>query len=115
MDISAAIARVRKDTRLSHLERLLYIFLTEIVEEQGGSIHMSLRALSLETSISAAALVDCIPRLRDLGYIRASKLPGKSGHETYLVLIADLPEPKPVQIMEAKIDGVRVTIRVEKE
>lgn len=116
MDVyQTAVARVRKDGRLSHLEKLLYLFLVDIAQEQ-GSVHLSMRALSQATSISPAALVEAIPRLRDLGYIRASKLPGKSGHSNYLIYVdMTTQEPKPAQVMEVRIDGVKVTIRIEKE
>ncbi len=116
MDVyQTAVGRVRKDARLSHIEKLLYLFLVDLTQEQ-GSIHMSMRALTQETGISSAALVPAIPRLKELGYIRASKLPGKSGHENYLIYVdMTAEEPKPVQTMEARINGVKVTIRVEKE
>lgn len=116
MDVyQTAVGRVRRDARLSHLERLLYIFLVDIAQES-GSIHMSMRALTKETGISSAALVDAIPRLKSLHYIRADKLPGKSGHENYLIFTdVEASEMKQVQMMEVRIDGVKVTIRVEKE
>ena len=113
MDVSR-VAHVRKDKRLKHIEKLLYFFLLDLAGET-GNIHMSMRALEKETDISIAALSAAIPRLASLNYIRASKLPGKTGHESYLIYLADVPQPPPTETMEVRLDGVKVTIRVEKE
>jgi len=115
MIYQAAIQRVRHDGRLKHLEKLLYLYLLDLAGES-GSIHMSMRALERETDISIAALSAAIPRLTQLNYIRASLFPGKTGHASYLIFVdPHAQDAPPVETIEVRVEGVKVTIRVEKE
>src|SRR5215467_12597994 len=107
MDVyQAAIERVRLDKKLKHIEKLLFLFLVDLAEQQGGSIHMSLRALEKSTDVSIAALSLAIPRLSQLGFIRASLLPGKTGHASYLIYVDPTiaAEKPPAEVMEVRVN-----------
>lgn len=112
MDILDTIARIRLDTRLKSIEKLLFLFLVDLASES-GSVHLPMRVLEKETGISVAAISVAIPRMRDAGYIRASKLPqAESGHVSYLIYIAEQPMST-AQSVEFRLKGVRVRITIE--
>lgn len=106
------IPQIRKDKRLSHIEKLLCIFLIDLGGET-KSVHLSLRQIEAETGISIQAVHAAIPRLAEFGYIRAGK--GEGTRESYSIYVGDAPPGPKVTRMEHRIAGARIIIMIEEE
>ncbi len=69
----STIRKIRKDTRLQMPAKLFFVYLHELASET-GNVHMTIRDLAQETSLSTGSISTAIRQLKDAGYIFADKI-----------------------------------------
>jgi hypothetical protein len=108
------IAQIRKDRRVDTMTKWLYACLLDICEP-GGRCHLSLRELTRETGISVGKLSESVKLLKQLGYIRANKMPNRSGHDAWLIEIPKDEEqetPSPPSQTTVEVGEMTITVIV---
>ncbi len=115
----SAFSFLRRDRRLDTTEKYFLTCLVDLADEQ-GRVHLPLERLHEETGISTGKLSSAIKVLAALHYIRASKAPNETGHESWLIYLGDgVSAPSAVPSSERSVttqvaaNGMRVTVIVE--